>query len=308
MSLSVRSGVHSEISWALDRLCRLAHNEHFAYKSYPGLIDGLFDWPEWYVTEGYKQLSDVGSLFSPPPEFVTQHRYALESLFILRNGALQEANARELQGHSHTLSLILNGLTNLDFRRDENQEALLYIIEIFQTLASNLLVSETVPDVSNPILPLSRIVALSNNRSLIIAGFTALTGVLSHPGNSFHFTRTGMSLGAAIRYLPLFMDKQLLEPCLEHIYVHVAHPATARAFLLNRDLPSVLRVLCSLILAEQQATEERITLDITPQYQTVNLSSGVTARNYTPTQEELEKLANVAEPQRCYDWYARGWP
>lgn len=300
MTLSIRSGIHSEIAWALDRLCRLGINDGFSYKSYPGLIDGLFDWPEWYISEGYKELSVDQEIFGPSKEFAAQHRFALESLLLLRNVSLQDPS--ELQHHSHTISLILNGLKNLDHTKDRNQEALLHIIEIMHGLAPNMLVNETVPDCSNPILPLTKIVSTSKNRSLIIAALGALNGVLSHPGNARQFTRTSPSLRAAIRYLPLFQDKQLLEPCLEHIYQHVAHPASARAFLLNPELRSVLKVLCSLILAEQSSTVERVALDITPKYRTVTLSSGMSARPYELSQGDIESLAKLSEPHRSTEW------
>ena len=302
MSLSLRSGILSEVAWALDRLCRLAHNDHFSFKAYPGLIDGLFDWPEWYVNEGYKEATDEQELFSPPRDFIAKQRYALESLFILRNGALQEANAQELQNHSHTLSLILNGLHNLDFNKDQHQEALLHIIDIFHGLAPNLLINESVPDCSNPIIPLKKIVSESKNRSLIIGAFNSLNGILSHPGNALHFSRTSESLTAAIRYLPLFMDKVLLESALEHIYIHVAHPATARALLLHPQLASLLKVLSSLILSEQQSTEERVTMDITPPHRTAPATTAMTARNYEIPAEELNTLGASSEPHRCYEW------
>ena len=300
MALSVRSGIHSEVAWALDRLVRLGGNEQFSYKSYPGLIDGLFDWPEWYVTQGYKQLDEKTQLFGPSKEFLAQHRFALESLLILRNISLQDQ--AELASHSHTLSLLLNGLNNLDFTKDENQEALLHIIDIFQSLAHSLYINEGVPDISNPIVPLKRIVSKSTNRSIVIAAFGALTGVLSHPSNTLHFARTSESLNAAIRYLPLFMDRALVEPCLEHLYIHFAHPGTARTFLLNPELPSVLRVLCSLVLAEQHSTEEKVTLDITPPFRTVAATSTTTARNYELTSEDMSVLSKSAEPHRCYEW------
>ncbi|RXW24004.1 hypothetical protein EST38_g1840 [Candolleomyces aberdarensis] len=306
MSLSLRSGILSEVAWALDRLCRLAHNDHFSFKAYPGLIDGLFDWPEWYVNEGYKEATDEQELFSPSRDFVAKQRYALESLFILKNGALQEANAQELQNHSHTLSLILNGLHNLDFNKDQHQEALLHIIDIFHGLAPNLLINESVPDCSNPIIPLKRIVFESKNRSLIIGGFNSLNGILSHPGNALHFSRTSESLNAAIRYLPLFMDKQLLESALEHIYIHVAHSATARALLLHPQFASLLKVLCSLILSEQQSTEEKVTMDITPPHRTAPATTAMTARNYEIPAEELNALGNSNEPHRCYEWMRLG--
>src|ERR1700728_4748048 len=64
MLLSLRSGIDADIGWALNRLCRLCDNEQFVLKTIPGLIDALFEWPEWYANEGYKEHAEVTSLFS----------------------------------------------------------------------------------------------------------------------------------------------------------------------------------------------------------------------------------------------------
>ncbi|EFI28679.1 hypothetical protein CC1G_13706 [Coprinopsis cinerea okayama7 len=301
MSLSLRSGIHSEVSWALERLCRLAYNEQFSLNSYPGLIDGLFDWPEWYVTEGYKYATDDNLLFSPPPEHASRYRYAMESMFIMRNAVLNDHNARELAQHSHSLPLILKALENLDFTKDPNQEFLLHILDVFQVLAPNLVIIPSVPDSLNPIIPLNRIVSKSQNRSLVISAFLGLNAVLSHPSNVFHLSKASGALSTAILYLPLFVDKPLLEAALEHIYIHISNPSAARAFLLDPQLPNTLKVLCSLLLAEQAHLEEKVNIDITRPSHTV-ASNALAARDYELTKEELEEVLPKPEPQRCYDW------
>ncbi|KAF8913118.1 hypothetical protein CPB84DRAFT_1760386 [Gymnopilus junonius] len=299
MSLSVRSGIHSEISWALDRLCRLANNEQFVF--YPGLLDGLFYWPEWYVTEGYKALRDSDILFSSNPGQSRQRRYALECLFILRNTALHEPNARELAAHSHTIPLILNGLHNLEHSKDENTEALLHITDLLQSVAPSVTVHANLPPKLNPIPPLLRIVAESSNRTMIISSLTALISIFSNPSNSSYLSADSPALKASIQYLPLFIDKPLIHACLNYLYVHISHPSMARAFLLRPELSGVLKVLATLLLDEQRSLEKTFTLDITGPIHTASSTSSST-RDHELTEEELESLLGKPEPQRCYDW------
>ncbi|TFK36967.1 hypothetical protein BDQ12DRAFT_633361 [Crucibulum laeve] len=300
MSLSLRSGIHSEIAWALERLCRLCHNEQFVFSSIPGLIDGLFDWPEWYATEGYKKANDDHVIFSPPPEYARQRRYALESLFVLRNAALHDQNARELLRHSHTMPLISNSLHNLDFLKDDNAEFLLHIIEVFQIVTANLIVSATtLPPSLLP--PLVRIASNSSNRTMIIASLTALTAVLSNPANAIHLQTCSAALEAAIRYLPLFIDHALIDACVNYLYCHVSYPPMARAFLLHPSMPNVLKLLVSLLLHEQTQLEDKVMFDVTAPIYSVP-STTMAQRVHELTKEELDNLLDKPEPQRCYDW------
>lgn len=301
MVLSLRSGIHSDIAWALERLCRLAQNERFDLKDYPGLLDGLFDWPEWYVNQGYKELTDDHSLFSPPRDFAAHHRYALESLCVLRCAIMEQKNAIMVSEHAHTLPLILTALENLDFTKDQNQEPLLHLLEIFQVLASNLCVSASVHDKSNPIVPLNKIISKSNNRSLIIAAFTSINSVLSHPQNAIHLGKAADALSAAIRYLPLLVDKPLIGASLEHIYIHVSNPASARAFLLHPQLPNLLKVLSSMIITEQRWTVEDVSIDLTKPQRSLPLDPRAWS-NYEMPKAEFDEILVKEEPKRCHEW------
>lgn len=302
MSLSLRSGIHTEIAWALDRLCRLCHNDQFLLKSIPGLIDGLFEWPEWYITEGHKALTEMDSLFSLPLDRSRQRRFALESLFVLRNTALNDQNAWELANHSHAMPLVLNALHDLPFDREENTEFILHIIDLYHIMASKLVITPATPLRSNPLPPFQRFASQSSNRSLIIASLTVLTLTLSTHSNAANISADSPALGAAIRYLPLFVDKPLIDACLNYFYMHISHMSMAKAFLLHPEMPGVLRLLVSFLLKEQQSLEEKVTLDITGSVRTV--SANVTStRDHELTKDELDSLLPKPEPQRCYDWY-----
>lgn len=305
MSLSLRSGILFEVDWALDRLCRLCHNEQFSLMNIPGLIDGLFDWPEWYLSEGvHTAHKDAHSIFSPPPDFAKKRHYALESLFILRNAALLEANALELANHTHTMPLIMTALLTLQCDRDEDSEFMLHIIDLYHVFASKLVIPPSTPLNENPLPSLQRICSQSSNRTMIIAALTALTITLSNPVNSANITSNAPALGASIKYLPLFIDEPLVEACLNYLYVHISHTSMARAFLLQPDMPGVLVLLVALLLNDQRALEEKVTLDVTGVVHTVP-SITVQMCDHDLNREELDSLLTKPEPQRCYDWLAK---
>lgn len=303
MSLSLRSGILGEVAWALDRLCRLCHNDQFVFRSIPGLADGLFDWPEWYATEGYKSWTEETILFSPSRELVQKRRFALESLFVLRNAALNETNAYDLALHTHTMPLLLNALLNLDANKDENVEFMLYTLDIFQVLAPRMVIHANLLPTQNPLPPILNILRLTTNRSMIISALTALTILFSNPSNTSQLTTDSPALAAAIRYLPLFVDLPLVDACLNYLYVHISHPPFARAFLLHSEMPSVLKLLASFILHEQTLVEEDVTIDVTGSVFTV-ASTALHTKDHELTQEELNNLLEMSEPQRCYEWYA----
>ncbi|KAJ7751315.1 hypothetical protein DFH07DRAFT_826883 [Mycena maculata] len=299
MTLSLRSGIKQEVNWALDRLCRLCHNEGFLLRSVPGLIDALFEWPEWYVTEGYKASGDA-QLFSLPPDLAAKRRHALESLFVLRNTAMHEVNAQELLYHSHSMPLIYNALNNLNPDQDDHSEFLLNSVEFFHSLSAQyVLPPHLTRTLWNPIPPLCRIAASSYNRSLIISALTTLTIILSNPSNMSQLSPDSPSLVCAVRHLPLFIDKPLVDASLNYLYMHLSHPAMAKTFLLHPEMPSVVRLLVGLILSEQ--VEETVTLDVTGTVHTTP-SVAVTVRAHELTKEELEGLLSQPEPQRCFEW------
>ncbi|KAJ6621182.1 hypothetical protein B0H10DRAFT_1875279 [Mycena sp. CBHHK59/15] len=300
MTLSLRSGIKQEVNWALDRLCRLCHNELFLLRNVPGVIDALFEWPEWYVTEGYKASTEMQSLFSLPPDLAAKRRHALESLFVLRNAAMHETNAHELSNNSHSMPLILNALNNLNPDLDEHSEFLLNSIEFFHSLSNKFILPPSLVQTPlNPIPPLSHIAAKSSNRSLIISALTTLTSILTNGPNASQLSPDSPVLASSLRYLPLFIDKPIVDASLNYLYVHLSHPAMAKTFLLHPEMPSVLKLLVSLILSEQ--VEETVTIDVTgPVYTTPSVA--VNIQDHELTKEELDGLLNQPEPQRCFEW------
>ncbi|TFY76632.1 hypothetical protein EWM64_g7380 [Hericium alpestre] len=300
MLLSMKSGIHSEIAWALDRLCRLCHNEQFTFRAIPGVIDVLYEWPEWYAQQAKNNTDQFSALFSMSPVEVRKRRHALESLFVMRNGAVNEINAQDLAEHKRTRPLILSALHNVKPDSDANSEYLLNIIEILQYIAPDfVLPAPSAPPETNPLPPLLDIVGHSQNRSLIIAVLTTIHLLLSNPANSAHLTADSPALAASIRYLPLLADRLLVDASLSYLYTHLSHPPMAKAFLRHPDMASTLKLLATQIISEQ--IEDTVSVEIGGPVYTAPAVT-VTIRNHELTEEELSKLVGMPEPERCYEW------
>ncbi|KAK0505658.1 hypothetical protein EDD18DRAFT_1120172 [Armillaria luteobubalina] len=284
MALSLQSGIEGEVGWALDRLCRLCHNEQFQLKVIPGIIDGLFIWPEWLFNSN-------NTIFAVPRDMEAKRRHAIESLF----------DCQELVHHTHSLPLVYSAFNNLDPQADDNTEFLLHATDFLHSIAAHYTAPASVVSITKAVLsPLGTIASTSSNRPSIIAALTALSQLIENPHTATLLSPDSPVLAASLRFLPLFGDKPLVETCLNYLYAHLSHYAMAKAFLLHPDMPSILRILINLLIQEQ--VEETVTMDITGAVRTVPSQASVTTQDHDLSQEELEQLLPLSEPERCYEW------
>ncbi|KAI0706096.1 hypothetical protein BC835DRAFT_1312267 [Cytidiella melzeri] len=301
MVLALKSGIDSEISWALERLCRLCHNEQFILQALPGLTEALFEWPSWYVKGGYERLQGEAALFATSDDLSQWTRHALECMFILRNASCNSANAQELVGRRTTQELILLALHRLKPDNDTNVQFLLDIVDLLQSISSTSVLPPPGSHMyANPVPPLLEIAGTSTDRALILSAMETLHLLFSNPPNAVHLTPNSLALSAAIRYLPLVNDKPLVAASLNYLYTHLSHPPMTRAFFLCPDLKSTLRLLVLVMLAEQE--EEMVSLEIPGRIFTAPAREDLAGKIHELTQEEFDRLLPMQEPQRCYEW------
>lgn len=323
MLLSLRSGIQKEIDWALERMCRLSHNDQFILRNIPGLVDALVEWPEWYVEQGFKDCRHA-TLFSPSQAIARRRRHALEATFILRNASLNEPNAQYLTAHRRTLLLLRKALSCITPDSDTEAEFVLHIVDLLhsvvqcvhqqllqlqqqqlsqhQQLQQQQLVQTAFKYLTTETLirPLEELAASSNDRTMIITTLRTLTLIISFSQNAVYITSTSPALSVAIRYLPLLDDTALITPCLDYLYAHLSHPPMVKAFLHNPSMPATLRLLVLLLLREQQ--EEMTTLDLIQEPIRTAPALVAPRRQCELSEEEFEKIAKVSEPERSYDW------
>jgi chromatin structure-remodeling complex subunit RSC9 len=304
MLLSLKSGIEAEMGWALDRLWRLATNDQFVLTAIPGLTDALFELPEWYAREGYKNNTDIPSIFSLAPEKEQKRRYAAEALLILHNAAfINDYNTPELSAHPRTIPFLFSAIHNIDpTASDVDAEFVLMSVELLQAVTANVNLASLSKAYPEPLLPIENLLEVSTDRTDILAALDALGLILSTPRNISFLRSNSPAVTAAIRYLPLIdVDAPLVESCLNFFYVHLSHPPMAKAFLFHPDLPAVVRVLVNVLLAQQN--EEIVTKEIGPPARTMPAITP-SSQNHVLTPEEFSHVLPLPEPQRCYEWYA----
>jgi chromatin structure-remodeling complex subunit RSC9 len=304
MLLALRSGIHTEMDWALDRLCRLCDNEAWHLSSIPGLIDTLFDMPERFVRVRSAAPPTIPlPLFRPADTDEALQRHALNCLLALRNSTLNPPNAQALSAHKRTRPLIYSALQHLDPSRSADSEFLLYVLEMFYIIHSGQmqLLSFT-SDEPNPIDAIAHHAGTSSDRALIVASLSALSLIFSEPGNYKYLRVDTPALNAVVRYLPAFAigDRGLSEACLNYLSIYLAHPPAAKAFMRRPELPATLRVLASIVLAHQKTTLEEVKLG----------GSSPSPLSRTPPElyklqsSEITRLSTMMEPERSQEWYA----
>lgn len=299
MALALKCGINEEIAWALDRLCRLCNNDQFILKSIPGLTNALFEWPEWFLDECAKGTLFQETMFSFSPDLLRKQRHALNSIFILRNASMNEPNVIELTGNPRTLALISRTLNTIRSDSDLKDEFILHVMELLHTLVASNSSSPSNIIQSIPINIIEDLSSDSSNRSMIISCLSVLSQIVENPSYAHQLSADSPALDAALRYLPLFIDKSLVDASLNYLYAHLSHPAMTKAFLLHPRMPSTLKLLVSLLISEQ--VEETLTVDIGEPARTAS-AVRVNVVNYELRPDEKETLASKPEPERCFEW------
>jgi chromatin structure-remodeling complex subunit RSC9 len=302
MVLSLRSGIHHEVNWALDRLCRLCDNEKFHLQDLPGLIEALFEWPEWYIREGIKGRHSLSALFSKPAEDEKNTRHALLSIMVLHNASVFLPNAMSLFKYSRTRPFILDAMQQLDPNDDTQAEFLIILIQLFGTIIAAQPSSAIVPSPNtNPIPALENVVKVTSNRSLLVASLTTLALLFTESQNAAFFKATSPTLAAALRCIPMFTfaDKDVTDAALNYLYVHLSNASMAKAFLLHPDMPSTLRLLVQLILSEQKEEIMAVPILSTPVFP----SGYMHTRFRGLSKQEADVIGVMPEPERTYEWY-----
>ncbi|KAJ1301470.1 hypothetical protein OPQ81_008727 [Rhizoctonia solani] len=316
MVLSMRSGILSEVGWALTRLGNLAHQwgNRYSLQNMPGSVDALFALADWYID--YAASNTSPDLFSMDKETWTRRAHALEALLILRNSALEESNMRPILQHPHIVTFIRNALCKLQ-PAESHAEFLVYTLDILQAIGPHLALPPPPSDESMkrqnlrrkkkhkhekavvPVARISEIAATSDDRALIVSALSALTALFSVSANTPHIESCSQALDAALRYLPLTKDRPLITTTLDYLFAHLSYAPVCKAFLMSPQMPEAVKLLVAILRLEQR--EEIRTHELPPAPAPAN-PVPPTHKDYQLSLEELQKLIPIAEPARSIQW------
>jgi chromatin structure-remodeling complex subunit RSC9 len=359
MLLALRSGIDSEIGWALDRLCRLCNNEQFLLNAIPGLTDALFEWPEWFIEEHRRLATEAaegweggsrrlrtGALFSLTGERKRKIRHALESIFILRNSALNEPNARELASHKKTKQLVLDALrylaptvlgrtleeseepsleelalegnmqglaSNWDEDPDSTEEFLLHAVELLQEIAPTFILPppshfdfSSSPSAAQNPAPTLAKIANVTNNRTLI--IASLTTLTALLSNIANASHLSASSPALIASIR-YLPLFNDKPLLDAC-LNYLYGHLSHPPIANAFLlhPDMPSMLRLLVsFIISEQVDETATVDITAPKR---LAPSVRHRlvNYELMGEELERIGVMPEPERCYQWFVMEIP
>ena len=355
MLLALRSGIDTEVGWALDRLCRLCNNEQFMLSAIPGLLDALFEWPEWFVEEhrrlateaaegwegGSRRMKAAG-LFALSRERQRQRRHALESIFILRNSALNDPNAKELAAHKKTKQLVLDALryiaptvlgrpidetyeptldelaleaqtrtfgTMWDEDPDTTEEFLLNAVELLQAIAPTYILPppshfDFSATLSSSQSPIPVLAELANGSSDRALIIASLTTLGVILSNISNAAHLS-STSPALTASIRYLPLFNDKPLLDAC-MNYLYAHLSHPPMANAFLlhSDMLNTLKLLIsFIISEQVDETTTIDISARRR---LAPSVRYRtvDYELMGEELERIGLMPEPERCYQWYS----
>lgn len=296
MVLALESGITSEVSWALSRLIRISASDRPTLTAFTALPDALCQWPEWFLEHGDDEDSIT---FSPSPRYTINRRLALNSLLVLKNTAIGEEGATALAKCQRVRRLLFRTMEQYQRPTDSTLEFLLTAMDIFRYTVQKWPAAPS-PDQVNSLVS---IVGRSNDRAIMISGWSSLHNLLDTFTTVIHVKPESEALNAAIRVLPLTLDSQLTTAALDYILAHVSHPALAKAFLHHPEMPQVLRLLVQQLLWDQQKLLEPVTVKLGDPVKTAIAQNNAIGL-LELSREELDEMSILSEPLRVTKWYS----
>ncbi|KAG8795744.1 Chromatin structure-remodeling complex protein rsc9 [Serendipita sp. 399] len=196
--------------------------------------------------------------------------------------------------------LMMTILERCQYPTDSTLEFLLAGVDLFRYTIAKW----PAPPSAAQIKTLVDIVGRSHDRAVLIAGWSGLHNLLDTFTQTMHVRPTSPALNAAIRVLPIHFDRDLISAALDYILAHVSHPALAKAFLHHPDMPQMLRLLASQLLYDQQRVVDHVKLTLGPPPKTAIAQNNAIGL-LELTQEELNALSTLSEPDRVTKWMKR---
>ncbi|CCA69438.1 hypothetical protein PIIN_03338 [Serendipita indica DSM 11827] len=299
MILSLESGLEPDVTWAMKHLLHATASERFLLGKYPALVPALIRYPEWFLEHADEE---DGSTWCPNPEFTTNRRFALNSLLIIKNLSMSEENAAILARMERIRTLVFDIMEKCQRPTDSTLEFLLGAIDIFRYTITKWPASP-VPEKTKVLVD---IVGRSNDRAIMISGWSALHNLLDTFTNVTHVTPESSALNAAIRVLPLHFDQPLSTAALDYILAHVSNPALAKAFLHHPEMPQALKLLTYQLIFDQQKVLEYVKVTVAQPSKT-EIAQNNAIGPLELKKEVLDELSALPEPDRVTQWMQRAF-
>lgn len=278
--MSIRSGIASEIDWALDRLIVVSYTEPdiIRLSDFPGLLIGLLDLVRDFVDAvhglpGHEQAVLSRAMEGNQRTSIVRRR-ATEASMVLRNLAGEKLNLKSFSESKKLIAVIASALevgAQVDEEKEGSAELRVYLLEVlefvgeFVTLAlpgrslSNGRSSQP-EDASSPsvrLFPLLVALTTSTDRALVLLAYRCLAALSLNEVSDSVLSLSTYNLPqlavhhpfphpihTAIELLPL-SDADISMAALNFIYRHTLLPSNAALFCSRPELIHILRLICT---------------------------------------------------------------
>lgn len=291
LTLSIKSGIPSEIDWALEKLVRISSIDPdlLKFTEYHGLLDALIGLIEAFL-DWRSKSNQLGELYwwDKHEEKENLGRRACEAALCIRN--ISSIDPTPLNKSRRVLRMITDVLEEGEragSEGDELTEMRLYLLDVLELLGkdTSLALSNRhtfkstrirTNDPSSPsvrLYPLLVSLTRSTDRALVLAAYRslvslahsesesskALTATSTYPliyprTSTFHHPHP---IDTAIELLPL-ADSELRTLLLDYIYEHTLFPSNAIQLCIRPDLLTILRMIAGSLHVSAQ--REQLTL------------------------------------------------
>jgi chromatin structure-remodeling complex subunit RSC9 len=297
IAMALRSGLPTEIDWALHELVRMSYqlDDDIRIEAVMGLADALLD-----------KISTVFKVALPKPgkrkavylnlggkEFDK----VLEAALILRNAALQDDNAaylaRRVARTKPTIEKLLS-LPYIDY--PELMELRYYALDI----AESIIPFTPITAEDDPLYTAMKTLLLSPERSTLILGLKALARMaVSDENNSLLQDIPGESQMRVQQLLLLEDDEELLNAALDFLYQFTTYKSNVAAIVAKSG--GMGKLVDSLVrLMGFGGKDVKVTVNVMKRMLPLEK---LNAEPPALSQEILSSLLKLNEPERCIQWY-----
>ncbi|EMR08240.1 hypothetical protein PNEG_03408 [Pneumocystis murina B123] len=294
IALALKSGLVSELDWALHHLVRLSYEQgnNLRFDRIPDLAETLIK----KLYEFLKQVSRKEMEFDEENDDWSmdyQSRKALdkilEAALILRNLALLSDNASYLARLEMTHPTLVLGIKQMDdFSFIELKH---YCMDIIEAVSFYTIINDENDDLYLSLCELLQ----CDDRAMLIGALRALARLALHDTNNRLLQNISPYILYRVRLLLSLDDEELLGSALDFMYQYTTYKANTQSILELEDIHDLIDQLVRLMMFQAEEKE-------------IHVSLSADIKQYIPTgppplpAEIVQELLGFGEPDRAVKW------
>ncbi|KAG4305311.1 hypothetical protein PORY_001481 [Pneumocystis oryctolagi] len=300
IALALKSGLISELDWALHHLVRLSYEQgnNLRFDRIPDLAETLIKKLYEFLKETSKKDNVIvnGDIFNQDnDEWSMDHQdrkaldKILEAALILRNLALLSDNASYLARLEMTHPTLVLGIQQVDdFSSVELKH---YCMDIIEAVSFYIVISDEKDDLYLSLCELLE----CDDRAMLIGALRALARLALHDLNNRLLQNIPLSVFDRIRLFLSLDDEELLGSALDFIYQFTTYKTNTQSILELDDIHDLVDQLVRLMMFQAEEKEVQVSLS-------TNIKQLAPLGPPPLPAEIVQELLGFGEPDRAIKW------